>query len=194
MIVALAGGVGGAKLAVGLAAVLPPEELTIVVNTGDDFEHLGFTICPDLDTVMYTLAHANNMKTGWGRAGEGWRFMQEMRRLGGPDWFQLGDRDQLDSIPKLLCVTQVGHVQVIDPRPRNLRPMHARPEGEMSQDRQLLRGVAAVDVHRRVRLGVAKSLRFRQGRVKFGPLLLHLRNNEVAGAVQDPPQRENLVR
>jgi LPPG:FO 2-phospho-L-lactate transferase len=93
MIVALAGGVGGAKLAVGLAAVLPPEELTIVVNTGDDFEHLGFTICPDLDTVMYTLAHANNMKTGWGRAGEGWRFMQEMRRLGGPDWFQLGDRD-----------------------------------------------------------------------------------------------------
>lgn len=93
MIVALAGGVGGAKLAVGLAAVLPPEELTIVVNTGDDFEHLGFTICPDLDTVMYTLAHANNTKTGWGRAGEGWRFMQEMRRLGGPYWFQLGDRD-----------------------------------------------------------------------------------------------------
>lgn len=93
MIVALAGGVGGAKLAVGLAAVLPPGELTIVVNTGDDFEHLGFTICPDLDTVMYTLAHANNTKTGWGRAGEGWRFMQEMRRLGGPDWFQLGDRD-----------------------------------------------------------------------------------------------------
>ena len=93
MIVALAGGVGGAKLAVGLAAVLPPGELTIVVNTGDDFEHLGFTICPDLDTVMYTLAHANNTKTGWGRAGEGWRFMQEMQRLGGPDWFQLGDRD-----------------------------------------------------------------------------------------------------
>lgn len=93
MIVALAGGVGGAKLAVGLAAVLPPEQLTIVVNTGDDFEHMGFTICPDLDTVMYTLAHANNTKTGWGRAGEGWRFMQEMRRLGGPDWFQLGDCD-----------------------------------------------------------------------------------------------------
>ena len=93
MIVALAGGVGGAKLAVGLAAVLPPGELAIVVNTGDDFEHLGFTICPDLDTVMYTLAGVNNTRTGWGRASEGWRFMAEMKRLGGPDWFQLGDRD-----------------------------------------------------------------------------------------------------
>ncbi len=93
MIVALAGGVGGAKLAVGLAAVLPPGELTIVVNTGDDFEHLGFTICPDLDTVMYTLAGVNNPKTGWGRAGETWRFMEEIKRVGGEDWFQLGDRD-----------------------------------------------------------------------------------------------------
>ena len=87
MIVALAGGVGGAKLAVGLAAVLPQKELTIVVNTGDDFEHMGFTICPDLDTVMYTLAGVNNPKTGWGRAGESWRFMSEMKRLGGEDWF-----------------------------------------------------------------------------------------------------------
>jgi len=93
MIVALAGGVGGAKLAVGLAAVLPPEELTIIVNTGDDFEHMGFTICPDLDTVMYTLAGVNNRKTGWGRADESWRFMSEMTRLGGERWFQLGDRD-----------------------------------------------------------------------------------------------------
>ena len=93
MIVALAGGVGGAKLAVGLAAVLPPQELAIVVNTGDDFEHLGFTVCPDLDTVMYTLGGVNNRETGWGRAGETWRFMSEMRRLGGEDWFRLGDRD-----------------------------------------------------------------------------------------------------
>ena len=93
MIVALAGGVGGARLAVGLAAVLPPGELTIVVNTGDDFEHMGFTICPDLDTVMYTLAGVNNPKMGWGRAGETWQFMNEMKRLGGEDWFQLGDRD-----------------------------------------------------------------------------------------------------
>ncbi len=93
MIVALAGGVGGAKLAIGLAAVLPPGELTIVVNTGDDFEHLGFTICPDLDSVMYALARVNNPKTGWGRAGETWQFINEIKRLGGEGWFQLGDRD-----------------------------------------------------------------------------------------------------
>ena len=93
MIVALAGGVGGARLAVGLSAALPPDELTIVVNTGDDFDHLGFRICPDLDTVMYTLGGMNNPKLGWGRAGETWHFMNEIKRLGGEDWFQLGDRD-----------------------------------------------------------------------------------------------------
>jgi len=93
MIVALAGGVGGARFAVGLATVLSAKELAIVVNTGDDFEHLGFTICPDLDTVMYTLAGVNNTQTGWGRAGETWQFMNEIKRLGGEGWFQLGDRD-----------------------------------------------------------------------------------------------------
>lgn len=93
MIVALAGGVGGARLAVGLAALLPPERLTIVVNTGDDFEHLGLTICPDLDTVMYTLAGVENPDTGWGRAGETWTFMETLSQLGGATWFRLGDRD-----------------------------------------------------------------------------------------------------
>lgn len=93
MIVALAGGVGGARLAVGLAAVLSPERLTVVVNTGDDFEHLGLTICPDLDTVMYTLAGVENPLTGWGRADETWSFMETLQRLGGEAWFRLGDRD-----------------------------------------------------------------------------------------------------
>jgi LPPG:FO 2-phospho-L-lactate transferase len=93
MIVALAGGVGGARLAVGLAAVLPPERLTIVVNTGDDFDHLGFRICPDLDTVMYTLAGLNNRELGWGRADETWSFMETLQALGGETWFRLGDRD-----------------------------------------------------------------------------------------------------
>ncbi|NKQ36470.1 MAG: 2-phospho-L-lactate transferase [Chloroflexi bacterium] len=92
-IVCLAGGVGGAKLADGLAQIVPPENLTIIVNTGDDFTHLGLTICPDLDTVMYRLAGAANEETGWGRAGESWRVMEEVARLGGPDWFQLGDLD-----------------------------------------------------------------------------------------------------
>ncbi len=92
-ILALAGGVGGAKLAHGLAQILPPEDLTIVVNTGDDFEHLGLSISPDLDTVCYTLAGLANPETGWGRAGETWNAMTNLKRLGAPDWFNLGDSD-----------------------------------------------------------------------------------------------------
>ncbi|MEP0807170.1 MAG: 2-phospho-L-lactate transferase [Chloroflexota bacterium] len=92
-ITALAGGVGGAKLAHGLAQLLPPEDLTIIVNTGDDFEHLGFYICPDLDTVCYTLAGLANPQTGWGRADETWNAMANLKRLGAPDWFNLGDSD-----------------------------------------------------------------------------------------------------
>lgn len=93
MILALAGGVGGAKLADGLTQILPPENLTIVVNTGDDFEHLGLSISPDLDTVMYTLAGLNNVEQGWGLAGETWSFMAATKRLGGETWFNLGDQD-----------------------------------------------------------------------------------------------------
>jgi len=92
-IVILAGGVGGAKLADGVAQVVPPENLTVIVNSGDDFQHMGLTICPDLDTVMYALAGVENPETGWGRAGESWRIMAEVGRLGGPEWFKLGDLD-----------------------------------------------------------------------------------------------------
>ena len=92
-VVALAGGVGGAKLAAGLAQAIPAEDLTVVVNTGDDFEHLGLQICPDLDTVCYTLAGLANPETGWGRQGETWNALDTVRQLGGPDWFRLGDRD-----------------------------------------------------------------------------------------------------
>ena len=92
-VVALAGGVGGAKLADGLAAVLPEDDLTLVINTGDDFEHLGLTICPDIDTVTYTLADLANPQTGWGRADETWSFLETLELLGGPTWFRLGDRD-----------------------------------------------------------------------------------------------------
>lgn len=93
MHLALAGGVGGAKLAFGLAGTLPPEDLTIVVNTGDDFDHLGLRICPDLDTVMYTLAGIANPETGWGVRDETWNFMETLRRQGRETWFLLGDRD-----------------------------------------------------------------------------------------------------
>ena len=92
-IVALAGGVGGAKLVHGLAQILPPEDLTVIVNTGDDFEHYGLYICPDLDTVCYTLAGLSNPETGWGRVDETCQVIENAVRLGGPDWFNLGDRD-----------------------------------------------------------------------------------------------------
>ena len=92
-IVALAGGVGGAKLAHGLAQILAPEDLTIIVNTGDDFEHLGMYICPDLDTVCYTLGGLANPETGWGRINETWNTISNIEKLGGPNWFRLGDQD-----------------------------------------------------------------------------------------------------
>jgi LPPG:FO 2-phospho-L-lactate transferase len=92
-VVALSGGVGGAKLALGLYHVLPPDRLTIVANTGDDFEHLGLTICPDLDTLLYTLSGQANPELGWGRRDETWTFMAALEKLGGETWFRLGDGD-----------------------------------------------------------------------------------------------------
>ncbi len=93
MILALSGGVGGAKLALGLSRILPPEDLLVVANTGDDFEHLGLSISPDIDTVMYTLAGLANLELGWGRGDETWSFMETLAAIGGESWFRLGDRD-----------------------------------------------------------------------------------------------------
>ena len=92
-VVALSGGVGGAKLAVGLAQVLPPDELVVVANVGDDFDHLGLAISPDIDTLTYALAGLDNPTLGWGRRDETWSFMETLATLGGPSWFRLGDRD-----------------------------------------------------------------------------------------------------
>jgi len=93
LFVALSGGVGGAKLAAGLAKILPPAELLIVGNTGDDFEHLGLHIAPDLDSLTYALAGLNDEKRGWGRRDETWHFLAALGELGGETWFRLGDRD-----------------------------------------------------------------------------------------------------
>lgn len=92
-VLALCGGVGGAKLAWGLAQALPPEQLTIAVNTGDDFTHLGLHISPDIDTVLYTLAGQQHREQGWGLAGDTWHCMAALEALGGDVWFRLGDRD-----------------------------------------------------------------------------------------------------
>lgn len=104
----LAGGVGGARMADGFAQCVPGENLTVIVNTGDDFQHMGLTICPDLDTVTYTLAGVANAETGWGRAGESWRTIEEVERLGGPTWFRLGDLDLALHLARTQLIQQ-GH-------------------------------------------------------------------------------------
>ena len=112
-VLALSGGVGGAKLVLGLSRVLEPRHLVIGANTADDFSHFGLRVCPDLDTVMYTLAGINDRQRGWGLAGESWQFMQSLKRLGGADWFNLGDRDlathvlRTDSLARGLSLSQV---------------------------------------------------------------------------------------
>ncbi|MEA3108922.1 MAG: 2-phospho-L-lactate transferase [Gammaproteobacteria bacterium] len=92
-VVALCGGVGGAKLAQGLSIALPPEDLSLIVNTGDDFQHLGLSISPDLDSVVYALAGLSDSVRGWGRRDETWTFMEALKGLSGESWFQLGDGD-----------------------------------------------------------------------------------------------------
>ena len=92
-ITALAGGVGGAKLAHGFSKLLSPDEFTVIVNTSDDFKHFGLNISPDLDTVCYTLANLSNLSTGWGRRDETFHVLETINELGGPDWFSLGDKD-----------------------------------------------------------------------------------------------------
>ena len=92
-VVAICGGIGGAKLALGLYRLLPPRALTLIVNTGDDFEHLGLHVSPDIDTCHYTLSGLANQELGWGRADESWNFMAALKSIGGDTWFRLGDRD-----------------------------------------------------------------------------------------------------
>jgi len=92
-VVALCGGIGGAKLVLGLSRIVKPGDLSVIVNTSDDFEHLGLSISPDLDTVMYTLAGLDDPQRGWGRREETWTFMSALALLGGETWFQLGDGD-----------------------------------------------------------------------------------------------------
>lgn len=105
-VVALAGGVGGAKLADGLARIIPPEDLSIIVNTGDDFEYHGFFISPDLDTVCYTLAGISNPETGWGQKDETWTVFDHLKFLGAPVWFSLGDKDLATHLERTRLIKQ----------------------------------------------------------------------------------------
>ena len=92
-VVAISGGVGGARLVDGLASLLGADELVVIVNTGDDFRHCGLWICPDLDTVMYTLSGRAPIERGWGLAQEDYLAMEGLKALGGPEWFALSDQD-----------------------------------------------------------------------------------------------------
>jgi LPPG:FO 2-phospho-L-lactate transferase len=89
----LSGGVGGARFARGLVAAIPPPDVTVIGNVGDDVEVLGMAVSPDLDSILYTLAGLNDEERGWGRADESWRALETVAELGGEDWFRLGDRD-----------------------------------------------------------------------------------------------------
>ncbi len=92
-LIAISGGIGGAKLCYGLDQILQPEQLRVIANTGDDFLYLGFYISPDIDTLIYTLAGVNNKETGWGREDETWKTHNVLGELGADNWFKLGDKD-----------------------------------------------------------------------------------------------------
>ncbi|HLZ84095.1 MAG TPA: 2-phospho-L-lactate transferase [Caulobacteraceae bacterium] len=102
----LTGGVGGAKLVLGLTNILPADQITAIVNTGDDCVHLGLPVSPDIDTLLYTLSGRFDEERGWGRIGETWSFMAAVRELGGPDWFNLGDGDLALHVTRLAALAR----------------------------------------------------------------------------------------
>ena len=145
-VLAVSGGVGGAKLALGLYHVLEPGHLTVLANTGDDFEHFGMSISPDIDTLMYTLAGVSNKDQGWGRANETWSFMEATKELGGEDWFNLGDRDlatnvlrtsrlrmgkSLGEITKEFCEKLGVHAEILPMSDEPVRTMVKTLEGDV---------------------------------------------------------------
>ncbi|MGH7056875.1 MAG: 2-phospho-L-lactate transferase [Acetobacteraceae bacterium] len=146
-VLALSGGVGGARMARALASVLSPGALAVAVNVADDFVHLGLCVSPDLDTVMYTLGDVVNPDTGWGRKGESWAFMKALARLGGETWFNLGDRDlavhvertrllaagaPLSAITARFCRSLGIASEILPVTDNRIATMVATPEGELA--------------------------------------------------------------
>ena len=115
-ILAITGGVGGAKLALGLSKILTPDELLFLVNTGDDFQHLGLEISPDLDSLLYALSGKNNPELGWGRADETWTCISELEELGADSWFRLGDRDLALHLVRTQMLNQGATLQKVADR------------------------------------------------------------------------------
>ncbi|MGE0726362.1 MAG: 2-phospho-L-lactate transferase [Alphaproteobacteria bacterium] len=169
--VALCGGVGGAKLAFGLSRLLGGD-LTLVVNTGDDFEHLGLAISPDVDTVLYTLAGLANREFGWGRGDESWNFMETLGALGGETWFRLGDRDlalhvertrrlQAGETPTAITAHLAGRfgiaARILPMSDRPIRTMVATSEGLLPFQRYFVERRCAPRVERILFDGAAEA-------------------------------------
>ena len=140
LVVALSGGIGGAKLALGLSRIVPAHDLLVVANVGDDFEHLGLHISPDADTLMYTLAGLDNPKLGWGRRDETWAFMETLTGLGGEDWFRLGDRDLAVHVERTRRLRR--RRDAVGDNRRFLPPARRRPPGAAGNGRSLADQVA----------------------------------------------------
>ena len=151
-VVMLCGGVGGARLAHGMYHALSQDELTLIVNTGDDFEHWGLQICPDLDTVMYSLADLAPVERGWGLETESFEALDMVKRYGGEDWFALGDRDlathlmrsqrlreghSLTSVTQGLASSRGVHCYRL-PGPPQLPTVVRKTSGETDRSRYLL--------------------------------------------------------
>ncbi|MSQ50837.1 MAG: 2-phospho-L-lactate transferase [Betaproteobacteria bacterium] len=198
MILTLAGGVGGAKLAQGLYRIIG-NALTVVVNTGDDFEHCGLSISPDLDTVMYTLADLNNRETGWGLAGETWNFMAMTERLGGETWFRLGDRDlaihvertrrltageTLSSVSASLCARLGVRCSVLPMSNDAVRTMVMTDQGELAFQEYFVR--------RRCE-PIVKALRFAgAGTARMTPAFANVWNDATLEAIVIAPSNPFL--
>lgn len=147
-ILCLCGGVGGAKLAYGFSKILPAENLNIIVNTGDDFEHINLPISPDIDTVTYTLAEKNNSQQGWGLADETWQFMDKLKKENPSEsWFQIGDKDlkhhqarqqllkqgkSLSQVTQLLCNKMQIASNIIPMSDQPVRTMIKTDDGDLS--------------------------------------------------------------
>jgi LPPG:FO 2-phospho-L-lactate transferase len=159
--IAITGGVGGAKLALGLTQLLSPAEVSFIVNTGDDFEHLGLHVSPDIDTLVYTLSGQSNSETGWGRRGETWQFMHALREFGGETWFNLGDLDlamhvrrtqrlregaRLTAVTRELATALGVEYDVLPMSDAPVRTMIGTPNGELAFQHYFVRDRCAPTV------------------------------------------------
>jgi LPPG:FO 2-phospho-L-lactate transferase len=159
--IAITGGVGGAKLALGLTQLLSPDEVSFIVNTGDDFEHLGLHVSPDVDTLVYTLSGQSNTEAGWGRRGETWQFMHALREFGGETWFNLGDLDlamhvrrtqrlrqgaTLTTVTRELASALGVEYEILPMSDAPVRTMIGTPEGELAFQHYFVRDRCAPTV------------------------------------------------